>query len=54
MMKLALFFLLPAALFGAYPYYTPASYNPNADTTFASSAGGSQIAIATVPAGATE
>ena len=39
---------------GAYPYYTPAGYTPNGDTTFASSSGGSQIATATVPSGATE
>jgi hypothetical protein len=54
MLKTALFALIPAALFASYPYYTPGAYTPNGDTTFASASGGSQIATATVPAGATE
>ena len=53
MLRTALCFLLPAALFGAYPYYSPAGWTPNGDTTFLSS-GGSQIAAATVPAGENE
>ena len=53
-MKFLLCFLAPISLLASYPYYTPAGYSNNGDTTFASSGGGSRIATATTPSGASE
>ena len=52
MQKAALFFLVPTAIFGAYPYYY--SETPSNPASFASSTGGAQISSVAVPDGSNE